>query len=986
MNKRFIFSYFILSLETRQFFREKYGYYRKKQLLRLFNSSKSPLSFYIAGLRLEMHLSKLLINASVVPSYSAARQLIAHGHVLINNNIISSTTYDVKMGDIISLNTTAGRSLVNMYWVQGIEKFFLESLQLRNYRIKNTSDKSGAMIPLYNKGVKQSISKLDKWRNISSIKYWRSGFTYGSVKYKNSSSHFIDSISKRYEDWTYKEHRWFPPYLKKEKEKMQAFKRRNYMKSLTSSQLRVFLSKRKQEIIAKRKKRNRMLWSLNLAKQNKIKEGRWTRPSRKGLQLFLKNTHSMLFIKPRLSMQNKKFVDSRLLKGVNGLRSFSATKNFREPLKFNFSFHDKRYKKLSLYLRRNSKNVLRRYRSNTTKDSFRSFLFSGVYSSRWFSFSRLRTKRPSKKVGLFTYSQFKRVPRRKRKSIIYSVQKKAKFMKFSPKQLAEKVSRKRPKKRTARAVKFNNVKNFFFTFFKSRIRKLKKSKRGLSRYRKSKFSRSFIYVKGKGKQAVQSKQLSRKPYYFKLRKRLKNSLRITNRLTKNKISITSINKKAGQQLFADPRKSFYPKVVKQDFRGLRVSNSFESFLRELNKKQLSLYSYKGSFFKTYQALSPLKIKARFSIGSLLTPKLNRLYLLQNLLKEIRNPNDFRLHRFFIFYRSKILEDINEICYVLLKVQSSKKKLKVAVYKLLGLIGATLSHPLITSLFNKYKHFQMLRSRLFFNRSRSIINRTIVSNHSVSKKFLRKAILKGVKLYRKESTSIVQRVKSAAFFFQWKYFRDIRVKHFYKWQVKSKKFSFDNTFRYKKTSFHKVMYHLKHLDFLSLLKRSSHIPKSIFGQGHPLKPRGFSVPAKKEKSIKRRLLNKKRLVDKGFLGWKGRFRYWYRKYYSRNRFIYKSSVSNKYSFKRLHKSKYFTLYTKSLNTELKHRFFSNLYFLGRLNQAQNDLLFRLPPKFLEVDPKQLSFAIIRYPYPTELFKDIPIKVPRAVLAMFFQPKH
>jgi ribosomal protein S4 len=124
MNKRFIFSYFILSLETRQFFREKYGYYRKKQLLRLFNSSQSPLSFYIAGLRLEMHLSKLLINASIVPSYSAARQLIAHGHVFINDNAISSTTYNVKMGDVISLNTITGRSLTNMYWVQAIEKFF----------------------------------------------------------------------------------------------------------------------------------------------------------------------------------------------------------------------------------------------------------------------------------------------------------------------------------------------------------------------------------------------------------------------------------------------------------------------------------------------------------------------------------------------------------------------------------------------------------------------------------------------------------------------------------------------------------------------------------------------------------------------------------------------------------------------------------------------------------------------------------------------
>jgi len=993
MNKRFIFSYFILSLETRQFFREKYGYYRKKQLLRLFNSSQSPLSFYIAGLRLEMHLSKLLINASIVPSYSAARQLIAHGHVFINDNAISSTTYNVKMGDVISLNTITGRSLTNMYWVQAIEKFFLESLQLRNYRIKNSSDKRGAMIPLYNRGGKQPTSKLDKWRNISAAKYWRSGFTYGSVKYKNSSSHFIDSISKRYEDWTYKEHRWFPPYLKKEKEKMQALRRRNLMKSLAPAHLRAFLGKRKQQMVAKRKKRNRMLWSLNLAKQNKIKEGRWLRPSRNGLQVFLKNTHNMLSIKSSLTTRKKNLLDLRLLKGISGLGSLNVfVKSFREPLKVNISFHDKRYKKLSLYLRRNSKNILRRYRSNTTKDGFTSFSFAGVYSSRWFSFSKLRVKRPLEKVGLVKYSRkLKIVSRRNIRMTKGLIQKRGKFTKISSKRLVRKISRKVTKKRLSRVIKLDNVKNSFFTFFKFRLRKVKKSKRGSARYTKGKLLRSSIYVKGK-QHISYSKQikLKRAPY-LKIRKRLKNCLRARNRITKNKVSIAgSANREAASQLFIDRRKSFYPKVFidQGSPSGLRVNHSFKSFLGQLNKKQLAFHSYKGSFFKTYEALSSLKGKAKAPLNSVLTPKLNRLYILQSLLKKVNQSNDYRLHKFFIFYKSKILEDLDNICNLLTKVRSGKKKsLKVVgLYKLLGLMGVTLSHPLITSFFNEYKHFQKLRSRLFSNRERFIINRTIVSNSSVSKKFLKKAILKGVELYAKDFTAIAQRVKSASFFYQWKYFRNIRVKHFFKWQVKSKKFSSDNTFHYRKTSLHKVMYKIKHSAFLSLLKRSYYIPKSIFGHGHPLKPSGSLLPSKKEKGIKKRFFNKKRLADKGFVGWKGRFRHWYRKHYSRNKFLYKSSVSNKYSFKSLYKKKYFTLYTKPLNNKLNYRFFSNLYFLGRLNQVQNDLLFRLPPKFLEVDPKRLAFTIIRYPYPTELFKDIPIKVPRDVLAMFFKAKH
>jgi hypothetical protein len=143
-----------------------------------------------------------------------------------------------------------------MYWIQAIEKFFLSSSHLRYFRIKNLSDKGAAMIPLYNRGGVKPDSKLDKWRTIFSNnhRYWRSRFAYGTVKYKNSSSSFIDSISKRYDDWSYKEHRWFPPFIKKEEEKKKALKRRALMKSLSPNQLVAFVAKRKAEIIAKRKK------------------------------------------------------------------------------------------------------------------------------------------------------------------------------------------------------------------------------------------------------------------------------------------------------------------------------------------------------------------------------------------------------------------------------------------------------------------------------------------------------------------------------------------------------------------------------------------------------------------------------------------------------------------------------------------------------------------------------------------------------------
>lgn len=928
MNKRFIFSYFILSLETRQFFREKYGYYRKKQLLRLFNRSQSPLSYYVAGLRLELHINRILINASLVPSYCAARQLLAHGHVLINNNIIRSTTYNVRLGDVISLNTFAGRFLTNMYWIQAIEKFFLSSSHLRYFRIKNLSDKGAAMIPLYNRGGVKPDSKLDKWRTIFSNnhRYWRSRFAYGTVKYKNSSSSFIDSISKRYDDWSYKEHRWFPPFIKKEEEKKKALKRRALMKSLSPNQLVAFVAKRKAEIIAKRKKRNRMLWSLNLAKQNKMKDGSWTRPSKKGLQVLLKNTHSILYL-------NKKLIPRGRLKQAN-LAPDVVGKLVREPLKLNLSVHDKRYKKLSSSTRRNCKTILRRFRSNWTKDGFTSFLFSGNYSSRWLSLSKLAINTISK-VGLVRYHRkFKLPPIFKRTKKKISIKKGlSKNVKSFQKRLHN-FTRKYYIQRGAeksysifKSVRYRRQGSYKFKgkFLNKLKNKTKKS------------SHLVVKVKGKAKSVRSKKKKKRFPS------------------KKIKICQTVFQSKTKGQLFLDKRKVFYPRVYKP-YKGTRLTKSFSSFLK--GNQRVGLLNQK-------------------LLGK---TDLRRIQLLKSLLNQIKSPNDYRLHKFFVFYKSKILVDLVNICNLLLRLQQQKKSVHIA-YKKLGMIGLTLSHPMITSFFNTYKSFQKLQSRLSYNRDKSILTRSILLNTSIGKRFLKKSLVKGINCYSQAS---LERVKSASFFYEWKYHRTIRVKHLYNWRAKVNKLSYTNTFRYKKTDLHTVMYKVKHAAFIALLKRSYYRPITIFGKGHPLKSLALLSPAKKGKGIKKRLFSKKRLYDKGFIGWKGRFRYWYRKR-SRNKLLYKGSVSNKYSFNKLYKKKYFTLYSKPVG-RLNTRFFSNLYFLGRLSQVQNDLLFRLPPKFLEVDPKYLSITIIRYPYPTELFKDIPIKVPRDVLGMFFKPKH
>lgn len=946
MNKRYIFSFFWLSVEVRQFFREKYGYFRKKQLLRLFDGSRSPLSLYKVGLRLEMHLNRILVNSSMVPSYASARQLVSHGHVFVNGNAVFTTTYEVKMGDTISLNTFSGRQIVNKYWLEAIEKLFTDKLHLRNFSIKNISDKKNAMIPLYHDGG----FKLDRWRSeFASVdqKYRRPAFVYGSINYKNSSSPYIDSISKRYDGWYYCDfqRRWFPPFF---------IKKRNKKLNLVAKKLS------KEEILAKKKKRDKMLWSLNLAKQNKIRDGYWVKPSVKGLQVLLKNTHNVLF----LNKKHMKLTSSeKLFKDISLSYDFlPKSQPLRRLLNLNISFHDKRYKKLSLYLKRKSRPVFRRFRLNSNVDGFDSFLFSGKYSSRWLSFSKI-VKGVSSNVHFMKHAnsvkgQFKRL------SPIVPTNHLSKSDYFS-------YFKTKCKFFDTRSLKSLSKYPYLFKF---RVTKNSKSTGTVYRFPKSLDSKRETQKKArfKGKSSKCKSQLNNNNFFFD-----------TSYLSSN--------------LSLDVRKKFYPKVFNYSQGSVETKN-----LKSLDSKFGSLYSRLSNvnslhdedflnvhFRRSYKALVDLSSNSvgcvvpgpvqyndeiSYNYSQSMSSGKNmisyRIHLFRKLLKIIKRPNDHLLHKSYYLYRSSVFSDFMSICDLYARLKSDSDK------------GDVLS-----SLPASFRRFSLFRSRLGYFGDRKVISRSFLIKAFKGKKVLSKALTRKVSSSIPDSNSMVKLLNDSSFYYKWKYNNLLRIKHIIKWYPKYKKISYRNQFVYEKTDLRTIMYNVRYRQFVSLLRRSSRIPLDFFGKGHPLKPvsKLFSADKKKE-SIRKRFFDKTRLRSyQGFINWKNRFRYWYRNR-SRNEFEYKASVSNKYSFSLLHKKKYFTLYSNPLGNNLRYKFFSNLYFLGRVAQVQNDFLFKLPSKFLEVDPKQLSVSVIRYPYSTELFKDIPVKVPRNVLGMFFRPKH
>lgn len=56
---------------------------------------------------LERRLDNVLFRLGLAPTRGLARQLIVHGHVLLNNQRIDRPSYQVSVGDIISLNKIA---------------------------------------------------------------------------------------------------------------------------------------------------------------------------------------------------------------------------------------------------------------------------------------------------------------------------------------------------------------------------------------------------------------------------------------------------------------------------------------------------------------------------------------------------------------------------------------------------------------------------------------------------------------------------------------------------------------------------------------------------------------------------------------------------------------------------------------------------------------------------------------------------------------
>lgn len=109
-NKRKKFSNYALQLEEKQ--KVMYHYcLREKQLRRFIrdaqkgDASKNWIN-QLAG-RLELRLDNLVFRLAFAPSIMAARQMVSHGHVMVNGKKVSVGSVVCRPGDVITLKESS---------------------------------------------------------------------------------------------------------------------------------------------------------------------------------------------------------------------------------------------------------------------------------------------------------------------------------------------------------------------------------------------------------------------------------------------------------------------------------------------------------------------------------------------------------------------------------------------------------------------------------------------------------------------------------------------------------------------------------------------------------------------------------------------------------------------------------------------------------------------------------------------------------------
>ena len=101
-------SNFGIQLLEKQKTRYIYGILEKQFRRYMEKAQRNPAATGVEFLRLlELRLDNTLYRLGMAPTRAAARQLVSHGHVTVNNKKVDIPSYEVSVGDIIALSAKA---------------------------------------------------------------------------------------------------------------------------------------------------------------------------------------------------------------------------------------------------------------------------------------------------------------------------------------------------------------------------------------------------------------------------------------------------------------------------------------------------------------------------------------------------------------------------------------------------------------------------------------------------------------------------------------------------------------------------------------------------------------------------------------------------------------------------------------------------------------------------------------------------------------
>jgi small subunit ribosomal protein S4 len=110
-------SEYAVRLDEKQKVRLNYGVSERQMLRYMRKARRSKGSTGLALLQLlEMRLDCIVFRLGMAPTIPAARQVVNHGHIVVNGRKVTIPSYECKVGDVITVRNTPGsRKVVATY-------------------------------------------------------------------------------------------------------------------------------------------------------------------------------------------------------------------------------------------------------------------------------------------------------------------------------------------------------------------------------------------------------------------------------------------------------------------------------------------------------------------------------------------------------------------------------------------------------------------------------------------------------------------------------------------------------------------------------------------------------------------------------------------------------------------------------------------------------------------------------------------------------